>query len=283
MSEDEYDVEPTPEEKKAIIRHLVSKTPAGEGPSLCKDLQSICGEELLDSNTVSEFLQARAEERCDFVAKTGLVICKESAVDGGYMNPSTGEVSTVNFNTLSITDTADGEKVDSTFRDQVEKVVKKYVSKQFLGGMGECQVASAVFQNGNVTTVIITAKNVNLGNFWTGSWVTRCTADADTKKININTDTNVHYFEHGNVQLTTDRQGHDDLVMKGEGETAANSIVDALKAEENEFQTNLSKFYATNKKIFKKVRRALTIQGTKMDWRVSSVENVQSMMTGNSS
>jgi len=277
MSDYEDDVEPTPEEKKAIIRHLVSKAPAGEGPSLCKDLKEICGEELLDSDTASEFLQARAEERCDFVVKTGLVICKEAAVDGGYLNPSTGEVCTVNFTNLSITNTTSGDKPDSAFRDQVEKAVNKYVSAHFLQGQGECQVATAVFEDGSVTTVIITAKNVNLGNFWTGSWVTRLTANADTKKINVNTECNVHYFEHGNVQLNTNRKGHDDLKMKGEGEAAANSIVDALKAEENEFQAALSQFYAKNKKIFKKVRRALTIQGTKMDWRVAIVENVASM------
>jgi capping protein (actin filament) muscle Z-line, alpha len=57
-------------------------------------------------------------------------------------------------------------------------------------------------------TIIISAKNVALHNFWSGSWRSVFTINVlkpgGKSQLNAKVKINVHYFEDGNVQLNTE-------------------------------------------------------------------------------
>ena len=58
-------------------------------------------------------------------------------------------------------------------------------------------------------TVCLSAKNVHLGNFWTGSWRSVFEVSvAEEGKATLSCRLNIgsHYFEDGNVQLNTEKK-----------------------------------------------------------------------------
>jgi len=271
--EDSYDSAEeivTVEEKHLIARHFIGKSPANEGPAIAKDLNKLIGNDINEQN-LNEFLAHRAVKWSDFIQGSDVIFCSQSKQeDGSFVDPFSGEQIKVDFLTNKILEKGEVKPNADEFRAELAKEVRKYVDLQFCKEEHASR-RSAVFGEDGAYEIIITAKNVNLNNFWTGSWCTKYTYNTNNNTLQSETNVNVHYFEKGNVQLNTTHKAELEVTKKG-----ATGIVEAMQEIEDEFQQGLQDFFLNNKSTFKTVRRALPIHGKKMNWNV----NVHNMVDG---
>jgi len=273
--DDEEEAEVRPEEKLLVSRHFICKASAGEGRALAEDLQSIMGKDLLTDELVSEYLLDRAEKFYEFAGGKNVIACEQSKVDGGsYKNPNTGEVCILNVSkhTLSVGDKKEGaNEENSELRQSLQSALDSHMEAHYLKEM-HAKRACAVYEKGDELTCIISAKNSNLSSFWTGNWQCSYTLTKGGNSLEAKLKINVHYFEGGNVQLNVDKTESLECDCGN-----VDDVLSKIKMFENEFQNTISEFFSTNEGMFKKVRRGLTIQGTKFDWRVAIHDNVNSM------
>jgi capping protein alpha len=159
----------------------------------------------------------------------------------------------------------EGHAEGSKYRSEIEKAVRKYMETFYVNSK-EC--ASAVYEKDGTVTIIISAKRVNLGNFWTGGWKSTHTIDVTGKKSKLNThiNANVHYFEEGNVQLNTNFDESFDVKLD-DAEATGKEVAEIIKNVENKFQKNMEEMYLNmHTQTFKAMRRFLPVTRTKMDW-----------------
>jgi len=274
--EDEHE-EVTTEEKKLIARLFICKSSAGEAKDLAVDLQSILGKDLLTDDLVRQYILDRSEKFYDFADGEEIILCEHSKTDGGYQNPSTGEVVEFDVSKTGVkaTERKEGEVEANEFRDKVAAALKKHMKEHYLTELYATRV-SAVYAKGDDITCIISSKNTNLASFWTGNWQCTYTFTKGGNAIKAQLKINVHYYEGGNVQLNSSKTREIECDCKGD-DGGVKNVIKEISDFENEFQNGISNYYAENQDSFKKVRRGLTIQGTKFDWRVAIHENITDM------
>jgi len=271
--------EVSPEEKLQIVRHLISRAPAGEANSLVKDLKNIVGN-LLTDELVTEFLTARGEKRYEFATGTNAVMCEDGKVeDGKYVDTIERKLVEINVATMEKTSDADLEDNEqSPLLAAIQSKLRPYADTHYLSEQSASK-ACACHENDDTIKFIISSKNTNLASYWTGNWVSVFTLNKSlgAQTLEGTIDVNVHYFEAGNVQLNCKHTATFDVEVTEDNDAVAKAVLDGVTFVENEFQTALTMFYAQNSTHFKKVRRALTIQGTKFDWRLTTHKNIGQM------
>ena len=81
---------------------------------------------------------------------------------------------------------------------------------------------------------------------------------------------NVHYYEQGNVQLSTTHAislALPPAIDPSGGASAATKVLAVVEAEEGRYQTSLTEAYAEmGEKTFKGLRRALPMTRSKLEW-----------------
>ncbi|GAA6057168.1 hypothetical protein JCM3770_003999 [Rhodotorula araucariae] len=103
----------------------------------------------------------------------------------------------------------------------------------------------------------------NPSNYWTGRWRSTYQLDHAKGTLEGTAQINIHYYEQGNVQLSTTLKSSTVLSAS----PAAEAVVAALKASESSFQRQLGETYATlSDASFKGLRRALPKTRSKIDW-----------------
>jgi len=266
----------TPEEKQLISRLFICKSSAGEAKDLADDLQKILGKDLLTDDLVKQYILDRSEKFYDFAEGEEIILCEHSKTEeGGYKNPSTGEVVEFEVDKAGVKagKRTEGTAEEDSFREKLSKALKKHMKEHYLTELHATRVC-AVYGKGDDYTCVISAKNTNLDSFWTGNWQVIYKLSKGGKFIDAQLKINVHYFEAGNVQLNVDKKQEIECDCNEDG---VKDMIKKICDFENEFQNSISEYYAANKASFKKVRRGLTIQGTKFDWRIAIHENVNDM------
>ena len=80
----------------------------------------------------------------------------------------------------------------------------------------------------------------------------------------------MHYYEQGNVQLSTTHAVSLALppaISPAGGASAASKVLALVESEESRYQTSLNDTYAEmGEKTFKGLRRALPMTRSKLDW-----------------
>ncbi|GAA6043715.1 hypothetical protein JCM8097_007497, partial [Rhodosporidiobolus ruineniae] len=103
----------------------------------------------------------------------------------------------------------------------------------------------------------------NPSNYWTGRW--RATYDFDYEKGTLEgtAQIQVHYYEQGNVQLSTTLRSSTPL----SSQPPAEAVIAAVKSSEASFQRQLSSTYASlSDEGFRGLRRALPKTKAKINW-----------------
>ena len=117
--------------------------------------------------------------------------------------------------------------------------------------------------------IAISAAKFEPRNFWTGSWraVWRVSAGGAEAVASGSVRINVHFYEDGNVQLSSS-QTLEARAKAGPGaEATATALFKAIAAAEAKFQQNLEASHAAmDTGPFKALRRQLPVTGTKIDW-----------------
>ncbi|KAL8277546.1 hypothetical protein RQP46_009978 [Phenoliferia psychrophenolica] len=103
----------------------------------------------------------------------------------------------------------------------------------------------------------------NPSNYWTGRWRSVYSADLDAKTLTGTVKINIHYYEQGNVQLSTTHA----ISVPLPSDATATQIIALIKTAEQETQNKLAESYAVlSDDVFRGLRRALPKTRSKLDW-----------------
>ncbi|KAH9911499.1 F-actin-capping protein subunit alpha [Fomitopsis serialis] len=153
------------------------------------------------------------------------------------------------------------------FRAALETASIAYLSAHFHGGV------TSIFPTPGAATrfyVQIVANKYNPSNFWSGRWRSEYVVDLVSKQLKGRMLVNVHYYEQGNVQLSTAHSidlALPPAITSSSATPSANKILALIEAEEGKYQASLNDAYADmGEKTFKGLRRALPMTRSKLDW-----------------
>ncbi|KAG7088560.1 hypothetical protein E1B28_012541 [Marasmius oreades] len=152
-------------------------------------------------------------------------------------------------------------------RSALEKSAISYLAAHFHDGV--CSVFTPR-EPANIFTLQVVANKYNPTNFWSGRWRSEYIINLDVNTLEGKIFVNVHYYEQGNVQLSTTHSISLSLtsaIVTSPPSTAASKILALIETEERNYQTSLNDTYQQmSEKTFKSLRRALPMTRQKLDW-----------------
>jgi len=283
MADDEY----TPEQLSKIARHFVYVMPHGEAHEVIKDLKKIVKpSSIIDDKWVENALGEYHKKRFDIISgDTSKVICcpqgEVNTAPPQFLNPDKKVVCYIDTTNSKILEEKDASdlgflatgKVEE-YRSAISAALQKYLSDFYEDGSSPNSVArgmGSVYAAPNgMIAVVISYKNLNQNNYWTGGWQSEWTTNIDKNgKVSLEgrIRLNVHYYEDGNVQLNSNFSEKAELNVTSAEETAE-AMLKTIMELENDFQNGLDQFYQKmHDSTFKNMRRFLPKTQKKMDWR----------------
>ncbi|KAJ8080767.1 F-actin-capping protein subunit alpha [Marasmius tenuissimus] len=186
-----------------------------------------------------------------------------------WLDPRSKTSFAFNHLTLEATDpqTVEPNENSEPLRAALEKSAITYLTAHFHDGV------SSVFASrdtGSVFTLQIVANKYNPTNFWSGRWRSEYIINMDDNTIKGRIFVNVHYYEQGNVQLSTTHNISIPLtsaIVTSPPNNAASKILALIETEERNYQNSLSdSYHEMSEKTFKSLRRALPMTRQKLDW-----------------
>mmetsp|Transcript_12364 Transcript_12364/g.22057 ORF Transcript_12364/g.22057 Transcript_12364/m.22057 type:complete len:289 (+) Transcript_12364:291-1157(+) len=261
------------EEALLIASKFLLASPPGQIKEVLKDVQALVPKGVLTDVVLADVFR-QYNNQTSQVMGTGeqTIICDEDlAIDNEhYMEFATKKVVCVDHASQTIVDpdVADVEPKEITplldeMRTAVEDQVSKYVSSQFLEG------TTMVSASGNKGRVIVhlSGEKLNLKNYWSGRWMAKYTIDVVGKRLSGSVKIRVHYFEDGNVQMTTEKLVEEVPLSFTDAKSLGEAAADAIAEEESQIQDSLEEMYVNmSTETFKDMRRVLPVTRQKMDW-----------------
>lgn len=283
MSDEDYDYEEaTPEEKLKIASHFILRSPNGELHDVIRDLKKLIADpSVLSAENVTSILAQYNTDNFWFSkhpqSEEQLVVAAVAQQENGmFRNPDNNEILAFNHNSQKFTDVSETvtDNLDGPFADNrnaISGAIKKYAKSMFAKG----KFATAVFGNeSGKITIIITAKNLNLSNFWSGGWRSVYTLNVSSTGVTSldgSIRLNSHYFEDGNVQLNTKFNKSADVTIHQDPGQTGKAIASAVDKIESDFQKKLEEFYINMRDLtFKSMRRFLPVTRKPMDWNAEA-------------
>jgi len=158
-----------------------------------------------------------------------------------------------------------GEEPDASsepFREALDNATQAYIAEHFHEGVG-----SVFAPEQNKFVIQLVANKYNPSNFWSGRWRSKYEVDLDNKTVRGSIKINVHYYEQGNVQLSTSFTPKLTLPHSAPDPAAAKQLLAQISEQEGKYQAALSDTYQDlGEKSFKPLRRALPMTRNKLDW-----------------
>ena len=184
-----------------------------------------------------------------------------------FLNPDKKVVCSVDPITQKVVSESAGSGLASgeveEYRSAISGQLKEYLAAFYEDGSSNPTSVSrgtgAVYAStSGQIAIVISFKNLNFGNFWTGGWQSEWNFSVSSKgttKLEGRIRLNAHFFEDGNVQLnsTFTENGEVDI---SDAATTAERVINTITTLENDFQLRLDKFYVQmHDSTFKNMRR----------------------------
>jgi hypothetical protein len=282
MSDEEYENEQsTPEEQLQIADFFIMSSPRGEVNEVVKDVKKLINstEEILTNEKLSEILgNYNVENMISAVASdTGekVLVSETGRVSANtFVDPSTGNVHTMNHVDRKFTSTTDQKQVLSPEVEAQRKAIARAARDYLVANYSEGKSVNTTYgSDDGLITVCTSAENINLGAFWTGSIRSTYTVNVSSSgsaELNCNMKINSHYFESANVQLAAEKSGTKTVTI-GDAKTSARSIATAIDDFETEYQNNLEEMYVEmHRNTFKSMRQFLPPNKQFMNWNIGA-------------
>lgn len=271
---DEYQVA-SPEQKLNIATYFMMSSPAGEIDEVVADVRKLVSDsKTLNPAALSNILRDYNTEQMtsakDLNGEPVLVTKYGQVKSDEYLDPATGKVLQFDHNSRTFIRETDKKQQLSPEVDKYRRAISAAITTYISNLFKPHKCVSAVYGADNDTiTICMSAKNVNLGNYWTGSWRSVYSLNirgSGQTELKGNVKINVHYFEDGNVQLNTVID-HRSSVSKSDPETCAKQVTESIEKFETEFQNNLEEMYVNmHRTTFKAMRRFLPVSRVKFTW-----------------
>jgi len=279
MADEDYE-QATAEQKLNIATYFLLSSPTGEIEDVITDVKKLVNDPaVLSEDTLPKILaNYNTEQLTSAVDPDGnavLITTYGQVAPDLFLDPNTGRVLRFDHRKRKITEATEQKQVlkDSIakYRAAIASSLPSYVDANFKEG--KCVTAVYGADNGTIT-VCISAKNVHLGNFWTGGWRSVFSLNVSSPgstEIKASVKINVHYFEDGNVQLNTHVEKTTNVTVTNDDETTGKNVVVAIAQIEAEFQSQLEEMYVNmHRTTFKAMRRLLPVSRSPMVWNLAA-------------
>ncbi|KAF8527514.1 F-actin-capping protein subunit alpha [Hysterangium stoloniferum] len=262
------------DDRMASAASFILQSPPGEINDVLNDVRNIISDdESLQRGIQPALRQYNIEQfvTVDVLNQEHQVIISEAArVDGEqerFRDPRSKTTFIFDHLTLEAADVQDYQPDEEAepFRAALESATTTYVSDHFAGGVAAVHAISA-----SKYIIQIVANKYNPHNYWSGRWRSEYIVDIDEAKLRGKVLINVHYFEQGNVQLSTTHTPTFELtpaIISSPNAASASKILALIETRETEHQTALfDSYYEMGERTFKGLRRALPLTRHKIDW-----------------
>ncbi|PVG00236.1 F-actin capping protein, alpha subunit [Serendipita vermifera] len=268
-----------PDQRVAAAANLLIQSPPGEindcltdSPHSATDIRVIIDDDnrlqkgidqaLRDYN-IAQFVtvQSPSGDHQVIISDAGRV---GSAEEDRFLDPRSKKSFVFDHLGLEASDPRD-EEVDEeseSFRAALDNAAQEYINEHYKDGVASVFVPSP----GNLVLQLV-ANKYNPQNFWSGRWRSKYEIDLKEKSVKGAINVTVHYYEQGNVQLTTVFHPTLSLPPSSPSPQGARQLLLQITEAENTYQTTLSDTYHDlGEKRFKALRRALPMTRNKIDW-----------------
>jgi len=266
----------TRDEVIEIVTGFLLNAPPGEFMEVVTDVRGLLSDEsILNSSAPATFREYNTDQLLEVSSPAGghkVLITKEGEVNNGeYVDPKGNCVLQFDHIRQEVTGqrSPSGNEIDRSvedYRSAIEAELEKYCKQHYQSGA--VTVYGKKEGGGQSITICLSSFKFNSANFWNGRWRSQWTAKISGGKVDLTgrLRVNVHYYEDGNVQLTTDTPRKAN-VGGGNPQTTAANIAATIKKVEQDFHQKLEISYATlSDTTFKALRRILPITRTKVEW-----------------
>ncbi|EIW80933.1 F-actin capping protein alpha subunit [Coniophora puteana RWD-64-598 SS2] len=195
-------------------------------------------------------------------------ISSEEEGEERYLDPRSKTSFRFDHLSLEATDPqpTESDEESEPLREALEKATQLYLSAHYHDGV------AAVFSHAgeNRFTIQVVANKYNPNNYWSGRWRSQYVVNFNENKVEGFILVHVHYYEQGNVQLTTSHKLFLTLpqtAVTSSPQQTASKILAQIESEEGKYQVSLNDAYQEmGEKTFKGLRRALPMTRQKLDW-----------------
>jgi len=259
--------EATAEELIDIANGFLLSAPPGEFMEVVTDVRSLLPKEsLINDSAPRTFREYNTEQMVQVESpdhEHKVLITKYGEVaDGEYLDPRGNQVLTYDHIKQEVLNhRAIADELDSglePLRKAFDKAAADYAGQHYPSG------TSTVYGKDGQIIVCISSAKFNPNNFWNGRW--RVVWTFQGGNLTAHFKIVVHYYEDGNVQLTTDTTLTTPVQEGKPDETAANAFKAISKAEQSYQQSLDTSYTSMGDTTFKALRRALPITRQKIDW-----------------
>lgn len=264
----------TTEEIIEIVTGFLLNSPPGEFMEVVTDVRGLLDDEsVINTSAPATFREYNTDQMLEVDSPAGhkVLITKVGEVaDGEFLDPKGKQVLTFDHIRQQVTGSrAAGGEIDGdveSFRAAIEAEAEKYAKQHYQHG--SVTVYGKKEGGKNVVTICLSSFKFNPNNFWNGRWRSQWVVSFSGGQVDLSgkVRVNVHYYEDGNVQMTTDTPKKATCNGGGADQLAAN-VIGCIKKIEQDYHAKLELSYATlSDTTFKALRRILPITRTKVEW-----------------
>jgi capping protein alpha len=223
---------------------------------------------LLNKSALETFRKYNTEQLLQVGDRNQHLITKQGEISPNeYLDARAGVVLTFDHIKQQVVSTRpiSGELDSSmeSLRKAYDDAADKYSQSHYQNG------TSAVYASSGTITICIASTKFNSNNFWNGRWRSIWTVNVKggEAKLEANIRVSVHYYEDGNVQLTTSFKKNASVKAPSDPKGSAEAVFKQISKLEQDYHTALEHSYHTmGDTTFKALRRVLPITRTKIDW-----------------
>ncbi|KAI6176180.1 F-actin-capping protein subunit alpha [Aphelenchoides bicaudatus] len=264
-------------EKTRIATHLIQEAPPGEFNEVWNDIRILLNDDALMGHCTPAAAQYNKDQLLavqydsSSPAKTLLTNYNELP-EGRFFDPISKKSFKYNFLTKTASDVQpyEGPHVDEkleAFRKAVQVELDAYIQEHYHnGGLG------VVFIFNGHLAIAIESHIFKPKSFWNGRWRSQWEIPGldkhETIDINGISRINVHYYEDGNVQLSTKKDLTAQAKYSNDPVDTAKNVISAIEKAETVFENAILQNYEVmSDNTFKLLRRKLPITKHKFDWQ----------------
>ncbi|KAL3700417.1 hypothetical protein R1sor_018439 [Riccia sorocarpa] len=278
-------VELEDEQKVSHAKWFLQNAPSEEMNHVAKDVREVLRNDRLYELAAAEaFQEYNLKEMISMEMPNGtgqVIVSRYGEIDAyHYLDPRTAQVAVVDHVKqicVSVRPATDEELPSDYvehYRSSVDTELLKYVEEAYPRGSCSvyCTSGKDYFANDGefeLTAVISTAsfspKNFR-GGRWRSVWTIQLNPNDDSVNIKGHIQIYAHYFEEGNVQLSTSYECTESTVFQEPHEIGV-SIVSTIRQYESDYVAAIEDKYNTlSDTTFKELRRKLPVTRTQFSW-----------------
>uniref|UniRef100_A0A1I7S497 F-actin-capping protein subunit alpha n=1 Tax=Bursaphelenchus xylophilus TaxID=6326 RepID=A0A1I7S497_BURXY len=263
-------------EKGKIASELIQEAPPGEFNEVWNDVRVLLNDDKLMGTCSRAAAQYHKDQLLPIALETDqsktLLTNYNEISEGRFFDPNTKTSFKFDFLSKTASDIQPYEQpnVDEkleNFRKAVQTELNHYLQEHYHNiGTG------VVFIFNGHLAIAIESHIFQAKNYWNGRWRSQWEVPALEKKqgnvqINGIARINVHYYEDGNVQLSTKKNLAGEAKYSLNVADTAKNVVNAIHEAETSFESAVLQNYTVmSDSTFKTLRRKLPITRSKFDW-----------------